>query len=103
MYSEGSNTQVVLRNKGTMPMPTEVYVTYKDGSTEIFYFPLRMMRNAKTEFGDTKSTLVNDWPWTNPSMEFNIHRATSEIKSIELNKSKRVPDIDQTNDSWENK
>lgn len=103
VISEGPNTQVVLRNKGSMPMPTEVLVTYKNGSTEIFYFPLRMMRNAKTEFGDTKSTLVNDWPWTNPSMEFNIHRATSEIKSIELNKSKRVPDIDQTNDTWENK
>lgn len=102
VYSDGPNTQVVLKNKGTMPMPIEVFVTYKDGGSEIFYFPLRMMRNAKTEFGGTKSTLVSDWPWTNPLINFSIHKTTSEIKSIELNKSKRVPDIDQTNDTWEN-
>ena len=103
VFTKGSNTQVILKNIGTMPMPTEAFVTYNDGSSEVFYFPLRMMRNAKTEFGSTKSTLVSDWPWTNPSIEFSIHKATSEIKSIELNKNKRVPDIDQTNDTWENK
>lgn len=98
---DSTRTIVKLSNIGTMPMPTEAYVTYKDGSTEIFYFPLRMMRNAKTEFA-TKSTLVNDWPWTNPKMEFTIEKPVSEIYSIELNKSKRVPDINQSNDTWEN-
>lgn len=100
--AKGDSTLVRLSNKGTMPMPTEVYVTYKDGSSEIFYFPLRMMRGAKTEFGDTKATLVSDWPWTNPSKEFVIPSPINTIQKIELNKSKRVPDINQKNDSWTN-
>lgn len=102
VFSEGVNTKILLSNKGTMPMPTEVLVSYKDGSKEIFYFPLRMMRKAKTEFGDTKSTLVSDWPWTNPKKDFSIHKPIAEIQSIEINHSKLVPDIDQSNDSWNN-
>lgn len=99
---QGDSTRVVLVNEGTMPMPTEVFVTYKDGSSEIFYFPLRVMRGAKTEFEDTKPTLVSDWPWTNPKMEFIIPKPINSIRSIELNKSKRVPDINQYNERWTN-
>ncbi len=96
------STIVKLVNAGTMPMSTEVFVTYTDGSTEIFYFPLRMMRNIKTEFGDIKSTPIDDWPWTHPNISFSIEKPISEINSIELNKSKRVPDINQMNDKWSN-
>lgn len=98
----GDSTKIRLANKGTMPMPTEVYVTYKDGSSEIFYFPLRVMRGAKTEFGETKVTLVSDWPWTNTHKEFTIKKPLNSIESIKLNSSKRVPDINQDNDSWNN-
>jgi len=99
---QGENTLVSLINKGTMPMPTEVFVTYKDGSNEIFYFPLRVMRGNKKEFGNIKTTTVSDWPWTNPKKELRIPKPMSSIQSIELNKSKRVPDIDQLNDIWTN-
>ncbi|MCB0497709.1 MAG: M1 family metallopeptidase [Cyclobacteriaceae bacterium] len=100
--AQGDSTLVKLVNKGTMPMPSEVYVTYKDGSSEIFYFPLRVMRGAKTEFGGIKATLVSDWPWTNPVKEFTIPKPIDSIKLIRLNMSRRVPDIDLTNDSWTN-
>ncbi len=102
VYAKDNTTQIILANKGAMPMPTEVFITYKDGSKEIFYFPLRIMRNSKTEFGGVKSTLVSDWPWTNPILKFIIQKPITEIKTIELNNSKRVPDIDQSNDTWQN-
>ncbi len=102
VFSDEQNTKVILANIGTMPMPTEAYVTFADGSSKIYYFPLRMMRNAKTEFGNTKHTLVEDWAWTNPTKTFTIDQPIEEIKSIELNKSNRVPDIDSSNDSWQN-
>lgn len=102
VFSDEQNTKVILANIGTMPMPTEAYVTFADGSSKIYYFPLRMMRNAKTEFGNTKHTLVEDWPWTNPTKTFTIDQPIEKIKSIELNKSNRVPDIDSSNDSWQN-
>ncbi|MCF6352206.1 MAG: M1 family metallopeptidase [Cyclobacteriaceae bacterium] len=102
VYAENTSTKVALANKGTMPMPTEVYVSFADGSSKIYYFPLRMMRNAKTEFGKTEATLVEDWAWTNPTKTFVIDKPIEKIISIELNHSKRVPDIDQANDSWLN-
>lgn len=100
--ANGDSTSVYLSNKGTMPMPTEAFVTYKDGSSEIYYFPLRIMRGAKTEFDDVKVTLVSDWPWTNPVKVFTIPKPKYSIRSIEINKSKRVPDINQGNDKWIN-
>ncbi len=102
VYAENTRTKVVLANKGTMPMPTEVYVSFADGSASIYYFPLRMMRQSKTEFGETESILVEDWAWTNPTKTFIIDKPINKIISIELNHSKRVPDIDQANDSWLN-
>ncbi len=98
----GTDTKVILENKGTMPMPVEVTVTSTDGSSIIYYFPLRMMRNSKTEFGNNKYLLIEDWAWTNPTKTFTIGQSFEEIKSIEINRSKRVPDIDPTNDKWEN-
>ncbi len=102
VFADGTNTKIKLINKGTMPMPTEVYVSFADGSAKIYYFPLQMMRKAKTEFGETKSILVENWAWTNPTKTFVINKPIEKIISIELNHSKRVPDIDQTNDSWLN-
>lgn len=97
---DSTKTTIKLANLGTMPMPAEAFVTYTDGSSEIFYFPLRMMRNTKTDFGGIRSTLISDWPWTNPIMEFTIEKPISEIKTIQLNTDKRVPDLNQENDSW---
>lgn len=103
VVTKDTTTQVTLSNKGTMPMPIEVYVTYTDGTSEIFYYPLRMMRKDKTSFNGIKATKVSDWPWTNPTMVLQINKPKTEIKSIHLNHTHRLPDINPDNNFWENK
>lgn len=85
--------EVVLERIGRMPMPIDVEVTYTDGSKETFNIPLRMMRGEKP----TKSTVITDWTWAHPTYTF----ATSkEVKSVEIDPSKLMADINQENNSF---
>lgn len=85
--------EVVLERIGRMPMPIDVQVTYTDGSKETFNIPLRMMRGEKP----TKATIITDWTWAHPTYTF----ATSkEVKSVEIDPSKLMADINQENNSF---
>ena len=90
---------VTLKSKGQRHMPVEVIVTYKNGNEELFYFPLRSMRASKTEF-KVSPTLIEDWPWTHPEKDFALDANIDEIESIEIDPSKRMGDVDQSNDKW---
>ncbi|WP_271405617.1 M1 family metallopeptidase [Tenacibaculum soleae] len=85
--------EVVLERIGRMPMPIDVEVIYTDGSKETFNIPLRMMRGEKP----TKATVITDWTWAHPTYTF----ATSkEVKSVEIDPSKLMADINQENNSF---
>ncbi len=97
---KGSKTLVNLVNEGTMPMPVDVYVTYKDGSSEVFYIPLVMMRGEKAGENNTPRKVMADWPWTNPSYTLEIDRKLKDIVSIEIDPSQRMADFNAENNSW---
>lgn len=84
------NKSITLERIGRMPMPIDVTVTYTDGSTEEFYIPLRMMLGQKP----TDATILNNWPWTNPTYTF---KASKEIKSVQIDSSQLMADIDRKN------
>ena len=64
----GKETEIELSKIGKMPMPLDVVVTYKNGSKEMYYIPLVMMRGEKdNEFKDGERIVEEDWPWTNPT------------------------------------
>ena len=48
VYEENGKVKVELANKNQRPMPSEVIVTYKDGSKQRFYLPLRLMRGSRS-------------------------------------------------------
>lgn len=85
---------VTLARVGQMPMPIDVAVTYVDGSTENFYIPLSMMRGEKT----TDATLIKNWSWANPTYTFS---ASKEVKSVEIDPSQLMADIDWNNNVFE--
>jgi hypothetical protein len=93
---------VQLVNKDQRPMPVEVLVSFKDGSEEIYYIPLRMMRGDKIFTNATKTTKLPDWPWTNPSYNITIDASLSEISKIVLDPNKGMVDIDYSNNTWTN-
>ena len=80
------NKTIILQRHGKMPMPIDVRVTYKDGSSEDFNIPLQMMRGNKP----TSATILKDWSWAHPIYRFEVLK---EIKSVEIDPSKLMADI----------
>ena len=80
------NKTIILQRHGKMPMPIDVRVTYKDGSSEDFNIPLQMMRGNKP----TSATILEDWSWGHPIYRFEVSK---EIKSVEIDPSKLMADI----------
>jgi len=91
-------TYITLERVKEMMMPVDLHVEYTDGSKEIFYIPLRIMRGAKNvEDMDTQRMLLEEWPWTNPTYTLKINKKASEIKRIEIDATQRMADIDRSN------
>jgi len=104
VWEEEGNTSVQLANVGLMPMPVDVVVTYKDDTQELHYIPLRIMRGEKSDdFYDSEITMIKqeDWPWVFPTYTFNIERPLSSIKSIEIDPSLRMADLNRENNVYE--
>jgi hypothetical protein len=98
---DGAMTNVELERVELMPMPLDVYVEYTDGSTEIFYIPMRLMRGEKPAENDLKRTILEDWPWVNPTYTFQIPTDIRSISNITIDKSQRLADINQDNNMFD--
>ena len=98
VVAEKKKTKITLERKGFMPMPVEVLVTYDNNTSETFYIPLQMMRGEKT-VGD-KTTILKDWAWAHPTYEFYVLKSKRTIKSVKINVSGRMADINELNDSY---
>lgn len=97
--SEQKNaTKVTLERKKLMPMPVEVKASFKDGSEEMYYIPLRMMYWKKDIDGKT----LDEWAWGFPTYDFTIDRAESEIEKLEIDPSKKMADTDRDNNTYQN-
>jgi len=85
-----NDKEIILENKGGMPMPIDLTITYTDGDTENFYIPLRMMLGHKP----TTATIIKDWPWVQPAYTITTYK---NIKFVEIDPSQRMADIDRSN------
>jgi aminopeptidase N len=100
--AEGEKTKITLERVGQMPMPLDVVVTYLDGSQEMVYLPLVIMRGEKpSEPGLPERVLTEKWPWTNFSKEVILARPISEIKTVEIDPSRKMADINRENNKFE--
>lgn len=95
-----TNTSVELTRNGLMPMPLDVVVEYDDGTSEMFYIPLRVMRGEKPAENDMKRNTLEDWPWVEPSFTFDIPTSRFNIKSITIDPSERLADVNPENNSF---
>ncbi|MCE7864737.1 MAG: M1 family peptidase [Bacteroidetes bacterium CHB5] len=92
------NTMVELHRVGEFPMPVDLVVTYQDGSKELFYIPLNEQLGTKpVEDKTLKRTDLPAWPWVYPTYTVQVNRKVSDIKSIEIDPSQRMADINRKN------
>ena len=95
-------TMIILERKNDMMMPIDLQIEYTDGSKEIHYIPLRIMRGTKpVEDQETMRHTQKSWPWTHPTYELQLNKSGSEIKSITIDQSERMADIDPSDNVME--
>lgn len=87
------NTMITLERIGLTPMPIEVKVNYKGGSSETYYIPLRIMRWEKPDAGK----VVEDWAWAYPTYELTIPTTQYGIEKIEIDPSGLMADVNREN------
>lgn len=97
---EGKTTKVTLENLGYFPMPIDVNVTYSDGSKQIYNIPLNMMHNYKKQESDVNQKNLPYWKWTQKEYEFSLNVSPEKIKSIEIDATYRMADINRENNIY---
>ena len=80
-----------------MPMPMDVLIEYKDGTRELAYIPMYLMFGEKPAEDSTNRTVFEAWKWTHPTYTFQLKRKLSEMKTITIDPSQRMADVEQRN------
>ena len=79
-----------------MPMPLDILVEYTDGTKEFFYIPNTLMRWEKPNpYTGIKATVLKGWDWAYPTYFFEIPKAQSNIKSITIDPSGLLADVNK--------
>ena len=90
-------TNVILERIGNMPMPIDLKVTYTDGTEEIVYIPLQMMRWVKPAEGDLTRKVAARWAWAHPTYELSLDKPVS---GIIIDDSGLMADINRENNTF---
>jgi len=93
-------TSITFERKDKMPMPLDFVVYLKKDKKEYFTLPLQIMRGEKTLDNGIKYTVLEDWPWTNPTITVEIPVKFKKIKKIEIDPSQRLTDQDKENNVY---
>ncbi len=100
--ANGDKTEITLERIGLMPMPLDLVVTYQDGTSEMIYLPLVIMRGEKVEEAGMPTRVYTEaWPWTNLTKTLVVTKGLDSIKSVEIDPSKRMADVQQENNKVE--
>jgi len=101
VYEENGQARIVIRKKKPFIMPLDILVSLTDGSQNLEYIPLDLMRGEKIqEWPDKKLNLQPDWTWTYPSYTLKLKVPFSQVAGIEIDPSKRMADTDRENNRW---
>ncbi len=98
----GNNTAIIsIQRLGKLPMPIEVLITYKDGTSELHYIPLDLMLGGKGAESDVNRIVHPNWQWVAPTYTFETSKPLSALKTIEIDPSYRMPDLNRSNNKLE--
>ena len=103
VQSIGQSTLIKLQRIEPIPMPIDLIINLKDGTKKCYYIPLGIMRGYKKPENAMPREIMRDWHWTHPNYNLMIEVNLDNIKSIEIDPSRRMADIDRSNNSYLNK
>ena len=94
IIGEGSKTKIVLKRERQMPMPIDLLVVLKDGSSLLFNIPLTMMRGNKPL---ENTTLLDSWSWAQPYYVFELSVAKENIQEVVIDPLGFTADVNRKN------
>lgn len=97
LWEESGKTRIRLKNIGLMPMPVDLQLTFKDGSTEMHYIPLDLMYGTKPEENSISRKVYPAWKWTNETYIIESNRRLGDISIAEIDPSQRMADVERKN------
>jgi hypothetical protein len=98
LWEENGFSKIRLKRIGQMPMPIDLSLTFKDGTTETHIIPLDMMFGSKPqELKDQKYIYEDEWRWTHPTYIVSFPQKLMTLTKAEIDSSKRMADIDRKN------
>lgn len=101
VFEANGMTSIRIRKVKPFIMPIDLMVTLKDGSSYIEYIPLDLMRGEKKqEWSMYKININKDWTWTYPTYTLQIKQPLSNIKSLVIDPSERMADINRENNEY---
>lgn len=102
LWEENGVSKIRLRRIGQMPMPIDLQLTFKDGSTEMHYVPLNLMFGEKPAEDKKQKRIVHEeWRWTHPTYIVELKHRLTDLKKVEIDPTKRMADTDQKNNILE--
>ena len=102
LWEENGKSNIRLKMVGYMPMPIDVLVQYKDGSKELAYIPQYLQFGEKpVEDMSVPRTTFEAWKWTSPTYTFELTHRLLDIKSVEIDPTQRMADVDRKNNKLE--
>ncbi len=100
VVEKNGTTQIELHRNGLMPMPIELFVLYEDGTKELIYIPLQMMRGTKPVEYKINRSIAKDWAWAIPNYTLTIEKPLKAIKNIIIDPSSRMADVNPINNIY---
>lgn len=98
LWEENGVSKIRLRRTGLMPMPIDLQLTFKDGSTQMHYIPLNLMYGQKpAETVGENRTSYAPWKWTHPTYTIEFKSKLVDLQKAEIDPSKRMADVNRRN------
>ena len=102
LWEDNGISKIRLKRIGQMPMPIDLQLTFKDGSTEMHYIPLNLLFGEKLiENTGQKREVHEEWKWTHPNYIVEFRHRLTDLRSVEIDPSKRMPDVERKNNILE--
>ncbi|MEJ7625399.1 MAG: M1 family metallopeptidase [Ferruginibacter sp.] len=102
LWEENGESKIRLSRIGKMPMPVDLMLTFKDGSTEMHSVPLNLMYASKQKEETSRSWFTHEsWKWTHPTYIVSFKHKLTDLKKAEIDPSKRMADVERSNNVLE--
>jgi hypothetical protein len=96
VWQEGNKTKIRLINKGKMPMPIDLLLTFQNGKKVLHYMPMYLMFGEKpVEFNAIPRVVEQPWKWTHPTYTIELDGKLSDLTWIEIDPTHRLADVNE--------